>query len=104
MKTWEESGHAVPRIKDIYYVREADLDRTHRGRRFDNYMSQHGGTWEHAFHGTNRECHIGDPRKGVHNGHLKCCGDDICGICGIIRKSFKMAHAGQYHSVVVIQD
>lgn len=79
-----------PRVRDVFMVNENDLYSTHRGQRFNDYSRRHGSHWETAVHGSTRECNIGNRQLGVKDGHLVCCDSETCGICGIIRKSFKI--------------
>ncbi|KAH7196521.1 uncharacterized protein B0J16DRAFT_376985 [Fusarium flagelliforme] len=95
LDTWDRANRndPPPRIRDLFLVNDDDLFRTHRGQRFKEYCGRRGGKWDYGYHGSLRECHVGNRQLGVENGHLVCCDSEECGICGIIRKSFKIGRS-----------
>jgi len=85
-KAWHSPpGQACPEIKRVYKIIEngAFLNP------YDRYRQLHGN--EHfRYHGTSRQCTLGNP------GNTKLCTSTSCALCSILRTSFKvsLANAG----------
>ncbi|KAK3946354.1 hypothetical protein QBC46DRAFT_369562 [Diplogelasinospora grovesii] len=67
--------------------RSGDVQAVLLDRKYALEASQPG--WRRLFHGTKRACNIGDLGYD-----LELCNDNGCHLCGILRNSFDIEHAG----------
>ncbi|KAH7174203.1 uncharacterized protein B0J16DRAFT_180513 [Fusarium flagelliforme] len=84
-QSWRHPGKSA-KIKSIFFVRNFDMGRSYRGKRFNTYLN--GGSYRRMYHGTQRACRIGS--KG---NTLTLCDNDSCFLCGVLRHSFKLNKA-----------
>ncbi|KAF5319739.1 hypothetical protein D9619_008877 [Psilocybe cf. subviscida] len=85
--SWKHPGKPHPTIKHIFYVAYSGGPGLEHLTRFSDYSNRVGNT-EMLFHGTSRECTIGDNINNV-----KCCASTTCNLCCILRGSYTMAKA-----------
>ncbi|KAJ4185717.1 hypothetical protein NW755_008167 [Fusarium falciforme] len=72
-------------VRSIYHVTESEFDQSYRGRRFLEYCIRGGGRFKRRYHGTRRACLVGE------RGHvLELCDNGECGVCGILKHSFRI--------------
>ncbi|KAF5003818.1 hypothetical protein FDECE_9655 [Fusarium decemcellulare] len=81
---WTEPTKSA-QVKSIFGVAKADLDASYRGRRFNDYVQSSRSYTKIRFHGTRRSCRFGESEQME-----DLCSHDDCGLCGILRHSFKL--------------
>ncbi|KAG8992866.1 hypothetical protein FRB94_011256 [Tulasnella sp. JGI-2019a] len=98
--TWDHEDKAKPTVQRIYKVIQTEeLDERYESYRdqveLDGRFSRRGmasGNERMQWHGTRRVCDVGDdPRR------IRLCYSTDCGVCGIIRHSFKLNRVGTAH-------
>ncbi|KAG8990899.1 hypothetical protein FRB94_004827 [Tulasnella sp. JGI-2019a] len=96
-ESWEHEDKEMPTVQQVYKIIQTDelmeryesyRARVEREGRFRRKRLAPGNErWQ--WHGTRRSCDIGDdPRR------TKLCGSHDCGVCGIVRRSFKLNRVG----------
>ncbi|EEU45273.1 uncharacterized protein NECHADRAFT_80791 [Fusarium vanettenii 77-13-4] len=67
------------------YQDQSDLEESNQGRRFNEYCRRGGARFKRRYHGTRRACLIGETGQV-----LEPCDNSECGVCGILKHSFKI--------------
>ncbi|KAI1109767.1 hypothetical protein F5Y14DRAFT_392265 [Nemania sp. NC0429] len=87
LNSWTHEDKSAD-VKEVYLANESDLDRSHRGSRFNKYLDQNGQECDEWFHGTQRACYVGEAGS-----YLTYCYNPECYLCSILRYSFDVRHA-----------
>ncbi|KAF4498899.1 hypothetical protein FAGAP_4912 [Fusarium agapanthi] len=78
----------IATVRKVFRVRNKELAASHRWRRHKRYGGQSVHRARLLFHGTTRACNAGEEKSG---GKMKWCNKSDCGLCGILRNSFKVS-------------
>ncbi|KAF4439425.1 hypothetical protein FACUT_4180 [Fusarium acutatum] len=75
-------------VRKVFCVRNKELAASYRWRRHKRYGGKSVHRARLLFHGTSRACNAGEEKRG---GKMKWCNKSNCGLCGILRNSFKIS-------------
>ncbi|KAF5609090.1 uncharacterized protein FSUBG_4245 [Fusarium subglutinans] len=78
----------IAKVRKIFRVRDKELAASYRWRRHKRYGGKSVHRARLLFHGTTRACNAGE-EKG--SGKMKWCNKSDCGLCGIMKNSFKVS-------------
>ncbi|KAF5984983.1 hypothetical protein FCOIX_2326 [Fusarium coicis] len=75
-------------VRKVFSVRYKELAASYRYRRYKRYggSAVHRARW--LFHGTSRACNAGEEKR---SDKMKWCSKSTCGLCGILKSSFKFS-------------
>ncbi|KAF5690195.1 hypothetical protein FDENT_4085 [Fusarium denticulatum] len=75
-------------VRKVFSVRNKELAASYRYRRHKRYGGNavHRARW--LFHGTSRACNAGEEKR---SDKMKWCSKSTCGLCGILKSSFKVS-------------
>ncbi|KAF5541078.1 hypothetical protein FMEXI_8099 [Fusarium mexicanum] len=102
----------IAKVRKIFRVRDKELAASYRWKRHKRYGGKSVHRARLLFHGTTRACNAGE-EKG--NGKMKWCNKSDCGLCGIMKNSFKVSksksdmfvkslhHRSQLHAMFICQ-
>ncbi|KAF5251237.1 hypothetical protein FANTH_3672 [Fusarium anthophilum] len=82
----------IAKVRKIFRVRDKELAASYRWRRHKRYGGKSVHRARLLFHGTTRACNAGE-EKG--NGKMKWCNKSDCGLCGIMKNSFKVSKSSK---------
>jgi len=85
--SWRHPDRPRPVLRHIYNMSLAGVNAVED--RHKNYMSQIGNV-QSLWHGTARECTLGD--SGA-DSDMRLCNNSKCALCGILRKGFRKNRA-----------
>ncbi|PVF95499.1 ADP-ribosylation [Serendipita vermifera] len=93
---WRHNPYAIPKVEAIYRIHlpwsQASVYQTYQesveAKRWFNIQGYPVGNEQLYFHGTKRECLLGD------NGHIKLCESQSCSLCLIMKRGFDISRIG----------
>jgi len=100
--SWRNPSSPPPEVKNIYKVVESSASRAN----YDKYRAsveargnfvakgRSAGNECRRWHGTVRECHVGEPGQG------QLCGSATCRLCTIMKTSFILSAAGKNYATL----
>ncbi|KDQ52770.1 hypothetical protein JAAARDRAFT_183991 [Jaapia argillacea MUCL 33604] len=92
---WKHPGSTIPVVRKVYKIvchySITSRYTTYRAKIEAETNLQNGNECR-RWHGTTRQCNIGD------NGRIQMCSSSACGVCGIIRSSFLLKKFGAKNS------